>query len=382
MKPTAFSTFYQTLHLPYRDKELALYTKMTLDVFCLIHLPIALWYGAAPSFYLLLGGMVLILSLNLNYFRHRTNRVLEYVSSALLLVLSFQIFQRASIGYFSVFFLLTFLFCNVFVLGIVGSLPYSLCGFLGMVLCLNGVVFHSPAAHYDADFILRLPFLFLGILGIAYIIMFFIQRYWLEKQQRHKILQHRIADERAKLSEMSLKVITAMYSALSSKVPEVDQHCEQVGELTKKLATRMGLDEDACRDGYYAGLLHEVGTVGLPDAVLQRRDLTDEQFQLYQTYVDRGYKIIRELQIVDRVAETVRCHRERYDGTGYRAGLKGDAIPLLSRILAVADFTDRHRRRGETDEQIAAELTARAGTEFDPQCVEAMKKLLSPSQVR
>ena len=177
MKPTAFSTFYQTLHLPYRDKELALYTKMTLDVFCLIHLPIALWYGAAPSFYLLLGGMVLILSLNLNYFRHRTNRVLEYVSSALLLVLSFQIFQRASIGYFSVFFLLTFLFCNVFVLGIVGSLPYSLCGFLGMVLCLNGVVFHSPAAHYDADFILRLPFLFLGILGIAYIIMFFIQRY-------------------------------------------------------------------------------------------------------------------------------------------------------------------------------------------------------------
>ena len=188
--------------------------------------------------------------------------------------------------------------------------------------------------------------------------------------------RQRIDTERARLSEMSLKVITAMYSALSSKVPEVDLHCEQVAALTQELARRMGLDEMACRDGYYAGLLHEVGAVGLPDAVLQNRQLTEEQFQLYQTYVERGYAIILQLQIVDRVAETVRFHREWYDGTGYCTGLRGEEIPLLARILAVADFTDRHRRWDETDAEIAATLTARAGTEFDPVCVEAMKTLL------
>ena len=188
--------------------------------------------------------------------------------------------------------------------------------------------------------------------------------------------RYQIDAERARLSEMSLKVITAMYSALSSKVPEVDLHCEQVAALTQELARRMGLDETACRDGYYAGLLHEVGAVGLPDAVLQNRQLTEEQFQLYQTYVERGYAIILQLQIVDRVAETVRFHREWYDGTGYCTGLRGEEIPLLARILAVADFTDRHRRWDETDAEIAATLTARAGTEFDPVCVEAMKTLL------
>lgn len=207
--------------------------------------------------------------------------------------------------------------------------------------------------------------------------MFSIQRYWVDKAKRHLLLQQRIDAEKGKLSEMSLKVITAMYSALSSKIPEIDLHCQQTAELTQEMARRMGLDEAACRDGYYAGLLHEVGTVGLPDDVVLQRNITEEQYQLYKTYVERGCRIIQELQIVDRVAETVRYHRENYDGTGYLEGLQGEAIPLLSRILAVADFTDRHRRRGETDAQIAAALRERAGHAFDPQCVEVMCGMLT-----
>ena len=73
----------------------------------------------------------------------------------------------------------------------------------------------------------------------------------------------------------------------------------------------------------------------------------------------------------------MRYHRENYDGTGYLEGLQGEAIPLLSRILAVADFTDRHRRWGETDAQIAAALRERAGHEFDPQCLEVMCEMLT-----
>lgn len=376
MTPDRIATFHKIIHVSYSDRKLSLYTKAVLDLLWLAQLPVALWYGAPPVFYGLLGGMILTISLNLDISRRHYTRLNEYLASALTLILSFHIFHHAYIGYFSVFFLLIYLFCNVFVLGIAGSSPYSLLGMAGIVLCLRGVLVEDPAALYGVEFVSRLPFLCLGILGIAYIIMFFIQRYWYEKQQRHVILQQRIRAGTEKLSGMSLKVITAMYSALSSKVPEIDLHCEETARLTQELARRMGLEEAACRDGYYAGLLHEVGTVGLPDDVLQRDDLTEEQFRLYQTYVERGYKIIRELQIVDRVAETVHYHRERWDGIGYCAGLRGNSIPLLARILAVADFTDRHRRRGETDAQIAAALTDRAGTEFDPRCVERMKELL------
>lgn len=116
--------------------------------------------------------------------------------------------------------------------------------------------------------------------------------------------------------------------------------------------------------------------MGLPDELLNREDLTEEQFQNYKTYVERGYRIVQELQIVDRVAEIVRFHRENYDGSGYLRRLKGEEIPLLSRVLAVADYTDRHQRRGEEPGQIVADLQARAGKELDPVCVRVMVEIL------
>ena len=377
MKRSFFPFFLQTIRIHYQDPELAFYTKGVLGLLWLVQLPVALWYGAPAQFYALLGAMLLAIGVDLVPFPRQHSRADDYVTSAVMLVCCFVLFWKAFIGYFSVFFLLIYLFCNVFILGIAGSAPFSLLGLTGVMLCLRGVLVANPAARYGADFVPRLPFLFLCILGIAYIITFFIQRYWVEKLQQHVILQARIDAERARLSEMSLKVITAMYSALSSKIPEIDLHCQQTAELTQEMARRMGLDEAVCRDGYYAGLLHEVGTVGLPDDVVLQRNITEEQYQLYKTYVERGCRIIQELQIVDRVAETVRYHRENYDGTGYLEGLQGEAIPLLSRILAVADFTDRHRRRGETDAQIAAALRECAGHAFDPQCVEVMCGMLT-----
>ena len=366
----------ETVLVPHGDPQLVLYTKLVVGLLWLVHLPLGFLYGAPLPFYLLLGGMMLLDGVNLFLSRRSASRARELGAALAFLVGSALLFQKAYVGYFSWFFLLIFSFSCTFALGLVDGTFINLLSFLWVMACLRGGLIPDPAALYGESFVRRFPFLYICILGVAYIIMFSIQRYWVEKLQQHVILQARIDAERARLSEMSLKVITAMYSALSSKVPEVDLHCEQVAALTQELARRMGLDETACRDGYYAGLLHEVGAVGLPDAVLQNRQLTEEQFQLYQTYVERGYAIILQLQIVDRVAETVRFHREWYDGTGYCTGLRGEEIPLLARILAVADFTDRHRRWDETDAEIAATLTARAGTEFDPVCVEAMKTLL------
>ena len=444
----------ETVLVPHGDPQLALYAKLVVGLLWLVHLPLGFLYGAPLPFYLLLGGMMLLDGVNLSLSRRSASRARELGAALAFLAGSALLFQKAYVGYFSWFFLLIFSFSCTFVLGLVDGTFINLLGFLWVMACLRGGLIPDPAALYgesfvrrfpflyicilgvayiimfsiqrywvdkakrhlllqqriDAEkgklsemslkvitamysalsskipdpaalygesFVRRFPFLYICILGVAYIIMFSIQRYWVDKAKRHLLLQQRIDAEKGKLSEMSLKVITAMYSALSSKIPEIDLHCQQTAELTQEMARRMGLDEAACRDGYYAGLLHEVGTVGLPDDVVLQRNITEEQYQLYKTYVERGCRIIQELQIVDRVAETVRYHRENYDGTGYLEGLQGEAIPLLSRILAVADFTDRHRRRGETDAQIAAALRERAGHAFDPQCVEVMCGMLT-----
>ena len=376
MNKNTLERLRETVHIPHGDPQLALYTKLVVGLLWLAQLPLGLLYGAPLPFYLLLGVMLLLDGINFHLSR-RASRARERAVALALLACNALLFQRAYIGYFSWFFLLMFSFSAPFVLGLADGTFINLLSLFWVMACLYGGWMAAPAALYGESFVLRFPFLFVCILGVAYIVMFSIQRYWLDKAKRQQLLQQRIDAERAKLSEMSLKVITAMYSALSSKIPEIDLHCQQTAELTQEIARRMGLDEASCRDGYYAGLLHEVGTVGLPDDVVLRRSITEEQYQLYKTYVERGCRIIQELQIVDRVADTVRYHRENYDGTGYLAGLRGEAIPLLSRILAVADFTDRHRRRGESDAQIAARLRACAGHEFDPQCVEVMCGILT-----
>ena len=378
MKNQLFTHICETIRMPHGDPQLALYMKVVVEVLWVVQLPLGLLYGAPLSFYLLIGGMSLLNGANLLLARWcGPSRVREFLVALILWGGNAVLFCQGDVGYFSWFFLLLFSFACTFVLGIADATVLNLLSFLWVMGCLHGGLMPDPVAAYGESFVERFPYFFVCITGVAYIIMYSIQHYWVEKAKRHILLQQRIDSERAKLSEMSLRTITSMYSALSSKIPEIDCHCQQVADTTQELARRMGLDETACRDGYYAGLLHEVGTVGLPDDVVLDRNITEEQYQLYKTYVERGYHIIRQLQIVDCVAEIVRFHRERYDGSGYLKGLRGEEIPLLSRILAVADFTDRHRRWGETDDQIIADLRSRSGHEFDPACVEEMCGMLA-----
>ena len=258
----------ETVLVPHGDPQLALYAKLVVGLLWLVHLPLGFLYGAPLPFYLLLGGMMLLDGVNLSLSRRSASRARELGAALAFLAGSALLFQKAYVGYFSWFFLLIFSFSCTFVLGLVDGTFINLLGFLWVMACLHGGLIPDPAALYGESFVLRFPFLYICILGVAYIIMFSIQRYWVDKAKRHLLLQQRIDAEKGKLSEMSLKVITAMYSALSSKIPEIDLHCQQTAELTQEMARRMGLDEATCRDGYYAGLLHEVGTVGLPDDVV------------------------------------------------------------------------------------------------------------------
>ena len=360
---------------PYRDRKIAHWMKVTLIFIWLFWMVMGVIYRG-PTQHIVLSLMILLLGVDLAL-THKTPRpAVTICIFALLAGMNLHLFVVGQIGYFSIFPLMLFSSAIIFILGIRTSLVFNAVLFAVLVYYLRGRGQADILAIYGSHMVVRFPYLYICIVGIGYIIMFSIQSYWVEKAREHEVLAQRIRTEKAKLSEISFKIITALYAASSAKVPGIDQHCAQVADLSRHVAEKLGLDGPTCMDAYSAGLLHEVGAVGLPDDVLNTAVLSEEQFTIYKTYVTRGSKILRELQIADGLAEAVLHHRENYDGTGYPDGLAGESIPQLSRILAVADYVDRHRRRNESEEHIRQRLNAQSGTRFDPACVIAMLEVM------
>ena len=190
----------ETVLVPHGDPQLALYAKLVVGLLWLVHLPLGFLYGAPLPFYLLLGGMMLLDGVNLSLSRRSASRARELGAALAFLAGSALLFQKAYVGYFSWFFLLIFSFSCTFVLGLVDGTFINLLGFLWVMACLHGGLIPDPAALYGENFVLRFPFLYICILGVAYIIMFSIQRYWVDKAKRHLLLQQRIDAEKSKLS--------------------------------------------------------------------------------------------------------------------------------------------------------------------------------------
>ena len=130
-----------------------------------------------------------------------------------------------------------------------------------------------------------------------------------------------------------------------------------------------------------AGLLHDVGKIGIADAILQKpAKLTDEEYELMKTHSALGHSILYAAELFDE-SQWVLHHHERIDGRGYPDGLCADAIPIESRIILVADAfeamtSDRPYRRGRAEPEAIAELLRHAGSQFDPQCVNALTRVL------
>lgn len=360
---------------PYRDRKISFWMKVTLIFIWWFWMLAGVIYRG-PTHHIILGTMIALLGLDIYYSRKAPRPRATICIFALLALLNVHLFASGQIGYFSIFPLLLYCSAIIFILGIRVSLAFNAFLFVVLLCYLRGPGRDSVLPIYGEHMLVRFPYLYVCIVGIGYIIMFSIQSYWVEKAQEQEVLAQRIRTEKAKLAETSFKVITAMYAALSARVPGIDQHCTHVAELSRALAEKLNLNKQACTDAYSAGLLHEVGAVGLPDDVLNTAVLNEAQFEIYKTYVTRGEKIIRELQIADTLADAVLHHRENYDGSGYPSQLAGEAIPQLSRIIAVADYVDRHRQRGESEDHIRQRLNAQSGTRFDPACVIGMLEIM------
>ncbi len=172
-------------------------------------------------------------------------------------------------------------------------------------------------------------------------------------------------------------VVGMMLAALRMRAPWLAEHSIRVAELSTQIGTVLELKVFELERIRLTGLLHDVGMLAVPDAVLMKTDsLTEDDWQAIHAHAASGYELIVDA-VHEDVAEAVLSHHEQLDGAGYPRGLKGQEIPLFARIVLVADaydamMSERPHRPRMGPRQALAELRAHAGSRFDPDVVRAM----------
>lgn len=178
------------------------------------------------------------------------------------------------------------------------------------------------------------------------------------------------------LAELYSGFVEALVRALDLRELETGLHSRRSACHTLVLARRIITDAEQLRQIYWGALLHDIGKIGIPEHILLKTDsLTDDEWQTMRTHVELGSSIVSQLPGLGLATEVVRSHEERFDGTGYPRGLKGDDIPLGARLFAVIDTldaitSDRSYRKGLSFDVAKDEILRMSGSQFDPVAVE------------
>ena len=209
-----------------------------------------------------------------------------------------------------------------------------------------------------------------------------------EKRRYETYLEEMVAQRTAELDgalrslgdayRTTLKALTA---ALETRDLETHGHSERVVSFSLRLGRELGLGADQMRSLEFGSLLHDIGKIGVPDAILRKpARLTEDEWVRMREHPLHGQRILRGIEFLEGAARVVAQHHERWDGSGYPAGLRGEQIDLNARIFAVADAfdaitSDRVYRRGRDYDAALAELEAHSGCQFDPRVVAAFRRV-------
>jgi putative nucleotidyltransferase with HDIG domain len=176
--------------------------------------------------------------------------------------------------------------------------------------------------------------------------------------------------------------ILSLTAALEARDDETQDHALRVAVYAEHLAKELGItDPEELQRVRWGALLHDVGKIGLPDAILRKPGpLSEDEWQVVRRHPELGYRMIKHLEFLGSAREIVLCHHERFDGTGYPRGLAGDAIPLGSRIFAVVDTldaitSDRPYRKALPFADAVQEIRQAGGGQFDPAVVEVFERV-------
>lgn len=198
----------------------------------------------------------------------------------------------------------------------------------------------------------------------------------------------RLEEKNGQLRDMTMRSIVTISNTMDAKDDYTHGHSERVAEYSKKIAQELGMQGERLANIHSIALLHDIGKVGVPDYVLNKAGrLTDEEFSKMKSHTTIGSEILEDIgSILPEISVGATYHHERYDGTGYPKGLKGDEIPFIARLIAVADAydamtSDRCYRKRISNEQVLEELIKGAGKQFDPEIVKALITLLQEGRI-
>jgi putative nucleotidyltransferase with HDIG domain len=189
-----------------------------------------------------------------------------------------------------------------------------------------------------------------------------------------------IAQEQLKQDEID--IMMALVNVLERKDLYTGGHSERVTKVALAIADEIGLDPSAKLSLSRAGILHDIGKIGISDAILHKKEkLTDEEWQMIKNHPDMAVDILKPLKFLEKEIEIIRSHHERYDGKGYGAGLKCDEICLEARILSVADSfdamnSDRPYRVRLRREEVLTELNKARNTQHPSEIIDALFSVL------
>lgn len=191
---------------------------------------------------------------------------------------------------------------------------------------------------------------------------------------------------RGKLTEIRSSrnaTIVSLEKTLYEKHSETEEHTQRIKKLSLMLGRKLGLSHDKLNELELLSLLHDIGKIGIPEQILMKPGkLTEEEWETMKHHTEIGYRIAKATTGLSHVAEEILSHHERYDGTGYPRGLKGEEIPVLSRIINIVDSYDvmthsRSYKSAFDNDYALNELRTCAGTQFDPNLVDVFIELLS-----
>ncbi len=182
----------------------------------------------------------------------------------------------------------------------------------------------------------------------------------------------KVKELQTQLLAVRTSVICAMNQLLDLKDLNTGVHSTRLAEWAVRIGRDLGLDDDCLRDLEAAAILHDIGKIGVPDAILRKpAKLTEEEYDVIKKHPEYGWAVLRAVPGFERVSLFVLHHHEAFDGKGYPAGLRGDEIPIGSRIVSVMDSFDamvssRPYRKGMPLEEAIKRLQADTGKQFYP----------------
>ena len=191
-----------------------------------------------------------------------------------------------------------------------------------------------------------------------------------------------VVEQNKKLERMSMQIVKALSGAIDAKDPYTNGHSTRVAEYSKEIARRAGFSEAMQNDIYMMGLLHDVGKIGISDAIINKKSgLTDEEYAIIRTHPVVGDNILRNISEFPDLLTGARWHHERYDGKGYPDGIAGEDIPILARIIAVADTYDamtskRSYRDVLPQDIVRCEIEKGRGSQLDPVFTDIMLDMI------